>query len=257
MWRLACNRSADRRRHSVSCIRVIEVTDSQPQTQSAFPLALITCTGLAFALWSGYCFLIAKQPATFDQPLVRAIVRIVCVLIPAIVFQLWHARRFPEMPNGDPFGFRRNWVWGLITGMVVAAILAGLILFDPMRSEARAVPTDVATWLNFIIGSPLAEEMLFRCVIAIQIYSISQNLDGAKGWDSWISAIILSSVLFAAFHVPGWLAANQFAPREMIVESAKLFGYGAAFAVVFLVTRSIWAPLIPHCVNNFMLQLYP
>ncbi len=201
-----------------------------------------------------------KQPTLFDQPLVRAIVRIGCVVLPAILFRFWYHNKFRDLnepPQGDFFGFRRNWILGVVVGIIVSGIFLGVIFLDPMRGEFKPWPKDIATWLNVIIGSPLAEEMLFRCVLATQIIAISQTLDGARGWDSWISAVILSALAFAAFHLPWWIASGQFTIPELVVKSATLFAFGCGFAILFLASRSIWSSLIPHWVNNLVGQLLP
>ncbi len=154
--------------------------------------------------------------------------------------------------NQDVFCVRHRWVLGLVTGIVVAAIYLIVMFMDPAR-ESILLPGTLTAWIS-TAAVPVADEMLFRCILAVQIYAISQSLDGAQGWDSFIAAVILSAAVYGAFLLPEWLITDAFA-LDLVVKLAIEFGLGCVLTILFLTTRSIWASLIPHWAYVLFWQL--
>ena len=107
------------------------------------------------------------------------------------------------------------------------------------------MPTDLMGWVRGLL-IPLGDEMLFRAVVAVQIYRISQQSDGAKGWDSWTAALILSAFLFAAIQLPDLIWVERLELPQLFIALLKQMGAGIVFAILFLATKSIWASLLPH-----------
>ena len=144
---------------------------------------------------------------------------------------------------------RWNWNWLLLAiGIVfvfnpIRIALAFIIQYlvegslDSLLRSARMTlfAPDGFTWVSFFvtlilagIAAPIAEELFFRGAIYTwfrQRYSV------------WV-AVLASSLLFALGH------ADTFA---VVITS---FVLGAVNALVFERTRSIWAPIAVHVVNN-------
>lgn len=167
----------------------------------------------------------------FDAAIPRAIARLAAFVIPAI----WLLRSLRKDAPAY-FGLATNVRWGLGVGVAVSlawAVLHCLQQFD--------VPWTTHAWLNIIIGSPIAEEILFR-VAMISYLQTKTNT---------INAILISSVRFALIHLPWWIISGEKTFAQSASTLAVLFVYGVVFAL-YRSTQSIRASLIPHWVNNLI-----
>lgn len=193
-------------------------------------------------LWAFWCLLMATWPQIFAHSTIRAIARVFIVFIPAVIFYLTGDRSKHIL---DYFLLRENWMRGAILGCGFAALYFSLYLsfnFD-FRQGSFHIPTGFAIWFNFILGSPLAEETFFRGVLL-------QELQRTMGI-TW--ATIVSAFAFALLHLPQWLILDHLWGIELLSSLATIFIYGIIFALFVNRTRSLWASLIPHWINNFIL----
>ena len=94
--------------------------------------------------------------------------------------------------------------------------------------------------MHVIVGSPFAEEVLYRGVV-LRVLS--------RGMATW-QAVLWSAGWFALLHLPWWLLTRPGA--AMIWDMAGIFIYGVVFAVLVAATRSVWAALLPHWINNLI-----
>jgi uncharacterized protein len=129
-----------------------------------------------------------------------------------------------------------GWRWGL-TGAALFALLAlvggatlHLLGISPLALIRTPLPTAMGErTLFFIVGgaiAPIAEEVLFRGFL----YTYCRR------WGI-ISALTLSTALFAALHLPGGLPLTQ------------IIG-GIAFALVYEASGSLIAPVLIHSLGN-------
>jgi membrane protease YdiL (CAAX protease family) len=186
----------------------------------------------AFTLWTTWCVLMAFVGSPFDQPILRAIVRFAVFVAPAC-FWLWQC----ETHERDKFGILTNSKQGFLTGTVVSFIWT-IVHF----SHQFQLPLTIHAWLNVIILSPVAEELLFRRV-ALN-YAITKS--------SASKSIIASAIVFAFIHLPWWLISGEKTGYEIVQLLVVMFFYGLVFGFLYLRTKSLWSSLIPHSVNNFI-----
>jgi membrane protease YdiL (CAAX protease family) len=66
-------------------------------------------------------------------------------------------------------------------------------------------------------------------------------------WSFWI-ANLCSSLLFLAIHLPGWLSLHLLSVSEAI----SVFLLGIIFAAAFYFSKSLWAAIITHSLNDFL-----
>ncbi|HEX6650820.1 MAG TPA: CPBP family intramembrane glutamic endopeptidase [Pyrinomonadaceae bacterium] len=66
-------------------------------------------------------------------------------------------------------------------------------------------------------------------------------------WMSRKSAIAISSLLFVIIHLPGWLSLHLFTIRLGIF----VFVFGVLMAILLLWSKSLWAPVVSHSLNDF------
>lgn len=166
----------------------------------------------------------------------RAMIRIAILLIPCVV---WLAR-FGEGAWPARLGLTQNCGRGLIVGVGVSlAWLVPKLVMDRQAGRSfDAADIPAAVWLNAVLGSPFAEELLYRQIV---LRTLSERFAAWKG-------VVASALWFTLLHVPVAIATQ--APREAPLYLLTIWGYGVAFAVLYAFTRSLWAPLIPHAVNN-------
>jgi len=63
----------------------------------------------------------------------------------------------------------------------------------------------------------------------------------------WTAAII-SSVLFVGIHMPGWVLLGTLGARG----AAFVFVFGLIMAITFRFSKSLWAPIVTHSLNDFI-----
>jgi membrane protease YdiL (CAAX protease family) len=119
---------------------------------------------------------------------------------------------------------------------VATALLQTAVLLATRRLDFSLTRTTTAVWLNYIILSPLAEELLFRRM-AVDV--LCQQYRSKMG-------IVFSAGLFSVFHWPWWILSGEQSLLTFVSLSATLFIYGLVFGFLYRTTGSLWAPLIPH-----------
>ena len=63
----------------------------------------------------------------------------------------------------------------------------------------------------------------------------------------WIANLI-TSLLFLAVHVPGWMALHMLRAGT----AASIFIFGVVMAIAFKYSDSLWAPIVTHSTNDFL-----
>ncbi len=193
-----------------------------------------------FLTWSLWSVLMVICPVPFGNKWLRAVVRISVVLVPAVMF----LRRVEKVPVIPYLTLNKGIIRGGLIGLAASAVISGLPLGYALNTQhARLqLPWGGAVWLNFILGSPIAEEVMFRGVIFQQLRS---------RW-KLSRAAIASSLLFAAFHVPWWVISGEKEGNELMIALIWLFVFGMICAWLFDCGNSLYAPLVVHVINNLL-----
>lgn len=130
-----------------------------------------------------------------------------------------------------------NWRRGVLVALLFSALNFALLAVQhgrpPFRSEA-------VTWNSILSTSLLigfVEEIPYRGFM----------LQKLNEWFSFASAAVISSLLFLAIHLPGWFLLHLFNIRLAIF----IFVFGMLMALLLRYTRSLWAPIISHSLNDF------
>lgn len=188
---------------------------------------------LFWTVWSVVMLYNPEISTTNSYP--RALARVSALLIPSLVF-LWFNPAIRKQQNTG-------------RAILVGAVLSlGLYVFHVVADafpDNATIPTAGAIWLNWIIGSPLAEELLFRGII------LRQELKSRPA----LIAIPISAGCFALFHLPSWIIVQEQPLFELLINSFTIFFYGLAFGMIYWLVRSIWATFLPHATNNLVAQL--
>ena len=198
----------------------------------------LSCIGVMFAVWTLWCALMAFVGEPFTLPYLRAVVRVSAVLLPAIVYA-----RFGIEHREDFWAFRRNWQLGLLVGTILSGLFCVMIVVQN-SGRRMVIPVEIPVWINFIVLSPLAEELMFRRVV----------LEYLKSLTTTSRAIIGASILFSLFHLPWWLMSGEQQGYALAMTLFSLFLYGVVFSVAVHTTQSIWSAVIPHWINNLLIM---
>ncbi len=200
----------------------------------ALALALVSIAG-----WALYVLLMSVMPEPFARDIPRAFARVLIVLIPALLYIV----SFQKKPTCDYLQLKENWLKGILLGSVASAMYLSLALFTTINESEFVFVHSVSTWINFIIGSPMAEEILFRAVVFSELCRITK----------WQWAMGVSSAFFVCLHLPVWLFLDAMPIEFLLQNSVQIFFYGLIFSALLKVTGSLWAPLSAHWLNNFVL----
>jgi membrane protease YdiL (CAAX protease family) len=139
--------------------------------------------------------------------------------------------------------------WGL-AGVVCAyvAILALLPLMLLLLSLIPAFSEEISQRMEFVTALPaenlsllavlltavaLHEEIVFRALMIPYLRRLTGN---------WTRAILLSSVLFAALHIPA----------QGLLGGVQILAVGISLAIVFALSRSLLAVTLAHFGFNFL-----
>jgi membrane protease YdiL (CAAX protease family) len=207
-----------------------------PRENDLRPLACFLA--LYFAFWVAWCVLLIRYQE-LDDGVLRALARLFLWIIPTLLYVRLVERRPPLSSLGLTHNVRRGVFWGAIAILHPLAVAWYRISYEGAHFE---LPTDPATWLNPVLGAPIAEELLFRGLVF-------QRLEKAIGT---VGGVLVSAVLFALIHFPYWFLSGYKEGWDLAVAEGEMFALGVAFAVLFCLTRSLWAPLVYHFGNNLI-----
>ena len=196
---------------------------------------------LIVVLWLGWVGLMNCCPDPFAAPLLRGSIRIAILLVPAFMFV-----RQSNMSWVDTWKLRRGWQRGVVTGLLVAVVFLTIFYFSEARDAELIwrLPNKADIWFNWIVGSPFAEEVWFRAILF-------DRIDKEHGL---FYALVGSSLMFGLLHLPTWVILDGMSAALIAQSCGNIVAYSIIFALLFRVTGSIWAPLIPHWLNNLFLQ---
>jgi membrane protease YdiL (CAAX protease family) len=209
------------------------------QRDRSLRLLAVFLTGF-FAVWTLWVLLLVQFPETLANDWLRAAVRLLVWVVPAWLF----VRRTEGQGVLGHLGLRPQGRCEIALGLLVAAILApALNLAHHGFSPPQFVfPTGVNVWLNVLLTAPLAEEIVFRGLV---FRIVSERRGFGVG-------LVASSVLFALIHLPYWWLSGEKSGGEIALSLLEVAGMGVLLGGLFHWKRSLWPPLIYHCVNNFV-----
>ena len=223
-------------------------TDDNSTSQRLAFWAMLTGTSLLWTLYVSAVVIWHPAPVETSGTLLRAVIRVGVVLLPAILY----AHYYEEWPRQDFLLLKTNWRRGITIGILTSVVIFGSLALALANYSSLTLAMDrlgsLATWTNFFIGSPFAEEIMYRGVV-LQVFARRFGV---------VQAAVFSSIWFALLHLPWWLYSQPAAaiPSAMLT----IFVYGLVFCCLFCClfcwSRSIWGAVIPHICNNIYSSLF-
>jgi len=170
--------------------------------------------------------------ATLSYALVNIAFRLLVWVLP-----VWGYLRYIDNVNVlEYLQLKSHWKRGVIVGLTLSVInFLGTVarIGPPVWNSAHI------TW-NSILGTSILvgvfEEVPFR---GFMLQKLQERFDFA-------TSTIISSALFVGAHVPGWIMLGSLTAHNVMY----VFAFGAVMAIVLRYTRSLWAPIITHSLND-------
>jgi membrane protease YdiL (CAAX protease family) len=199
-------------------------------------LAYVVVFHLAWIAWPYVVYprLVSIGEATLAYALLNIGLRLLIWVVPVLLYLRY-------VDGVEPFsylGLRSHVRRGVAAGAAVTALnlIGSMARFGPPHPVAQSITWNSMLGTSFLVG--FIEEIPYRGFMLQKL---------AARMNFWVANAI-TSLLFVAIHVPGWIALHALtAPK-----AAGIFVFGAVMATVFRWSASLWAPVIAHSTNDFM-----
>lgn len=200
----------------------------------------IIFVNLAWTIWT---ILMLRIPYPYSEPLFRAIVRISIVLFPSLIY----IKFVEKQPVFETLKLCKTETYGSLIGLACFLIYPGSVFIFMLFTGAKGLQwtSSVATWLNWIVGSPFAEEVLYRGLV-FRVLKKNLNLTLAS---------IVSAALFSLLHLPWWWLSGEMEGMQLFINLSIIFLYGIFFAFLYHKTNSLWSPIVFHWLNNLFIVI--
>ncbi len=206
------------------------------------PLALFLAYLVAFyAVWTlGWVYTLYPwaNRELGDRTLVYALVSIGVRMIVWVVPVFAYLRFVDRVDALDYLQLRDRWLRGVLIGLALSVVNLAL---TTLRYGVPHLSSAYVTW-NSIIGTSFLvgfiEEIPFRGFI---LQKLQERYDFATSCG-------ISSLLFVGAHVPGWVKLGTLSAYNV----GFIFVFGVSMAVVLRLSKSMWAPIVAHSLNDGM-----
>jgi membrane protease YdiL (CAAX protease family) len=171
---------------------------------------------------------------THSYAVVNVTVRLLVWVIPVLRYL-----RFIDHENPIAYlKLTRNWKRRMWVGILVTFInlLGSWLRFGTPHPSVSWVTWNSMLSISWLIG--FIDEVPFRGFI---LQKLEEHIGHAL-------AIMTSSMLFLAIHLPGWISLNALRPEKAV----SIFIIGVVLAVIFKYSGSLWSAIIAHTSNNFI-----
>jgi len=212
--------------------------DAIRRPSALFPfLAYVAAFHLAWIAWPYVVYprlTAALGSRTLAYALVQLSVRLTVWVVPVLLYLRY-------VDHVEPFGYLKL-RQRIGRGVAIALVLTALNLVGSILRFGPPHPTmDRVTW-NSVLGTSmlvgLIEEIPYRGFML-------QKFTERVGFGL---ATVITSLLFLAIHIPGWLALHTLRADT----AATIFVFGVVMSIVFKYADSLWAPAVTHSANDFI-----
>ena len=170
--------------------------------------------------------------ATLAYALINIVVRFSVWVLPVFGY----LRYVDRVEVLEYLRLKQHWRRGVVIGLTLSVInFVGTMvrIGPPVWSSAHV------TW-NSILGTSILigvfEEIPFRGFV---LQKLQERFDFA-------TSAVISSALFVGAHIPGWILLGSFTGSRAVY----IFVFGCLMATVLRYSRSLWAAIIAHSLND-------
>jgi CAAX protease family protein len=211
-------------------------TVDPPRTALGPFLAYVAAFHLLWATWPFFVYpkLVAMGDGTLTYAVVNLSIRLLVWVLPVLLYLRY-------VDRVDPFTFlklNQHVRRGLVVALALTAMnFAGSVLrFGAPHPSLARVTWNSLLGTSFLVG--FIEEIPYRGFML-------QKFNERSGF--WM-ANVLTSLLFLAVHLPGWIALHIL--RIDTATSVLIFGF--VMGIVLRYSGSLWAPIVTHSTNDFL-----
>ena len=173
-----------------------------------------------------------------EESFIRSSIRVGSLVLAILVWQFKSKGTIRSF-----FGFNRKVLISILFTVVFFFAIYPFVAEVNFLKTKELLPTH---WFNWIFGSPIGEEVLFRGILFL----------GLKNKNKW-SSLFISAILFSGFHAPQWLYSETFSGMQCIISHATWFVLGLIFGILTLWTKSILPATVLHVLNNYFALIRP
>ena len=153
-------------------------------------------------------------------------------------------------------------VYGFLINSVSSRIYTGIFGFPKNEQRLNEKQHMFEMDISNGIKAPIVEEILFRGLLFLTIVSLFYVLNGKSRRFSKttinIMFVILSTVIFGLMHGVNW--GRLFAEGIIETDFRHTIPYlvaGLIYSLLYMVTKTIFAPIIAHMLNNLSASDFP
>jgi uncharacterized protein len=189
-----------------------------------------------WALWPffGYPRLAALGERTLTYAVVNLTIRLLVWVAPVFLY----LRYVDAVAPMDYLKLKGHVRRGLVVALVLTVLnlLGSILRFGPPHPSMQRVTWNSMLGTSFLVG--FIEEVPYRGFMLQKL---------AERMNFWVANLI-TSLLFLAVHLPGWLALHLFRADTAV----SVFIFAVVMAIVFRYSESLWAPIVTHSTNDFL-----
>jgi uncharacterized protein len=214
-------------------VRLFPALQRQP---SALFLVYVLVFHVAWIAWPYLVYprLVAIGERTIAYALINISLRLLIWVVPVFAYLRY-------VDRVEPLGYLRL-TRHVGRGVAVGLLLTALNVAGSIARFGMPHPTMARITWNSLLGTSFfvgfIEEIPYRGFML-------QQIETRTGF--W-TANLLSSLLFVAIHLPGWIALHQLSADRVVT----IFVFGAVMAAVFKYSSSLWAAIVAHSANDFL-----
>ncbi|MCE7988041.1 MAG: CPBP family intramembrane metalloprotease [Caldilinea sp. CFX5] len=187
-----------------------------------------------FWVYQIYPWLVSLGETTPLYALINSSLRLLIWVLPVFLYLCW-------IDGVDPLAYlklRAHWQRGIMVGLLVTLVnfLLSLVRYGWPQPALHALTWNHLFSTFLLIG--LIEEIPYRGFIL-------QKLQ--ERFNFWF-ANLLTSLLFVAIHLPGWLKLDLLRGETVIF----VFGFGLVMGLIFRYAQSLWSVIVAHSLNDFL-----
>ena len=153
-------------------------------------------------------------------------------------------------------------VYGFLINSVSSRIYTGIFGFPKNEQRLNEKQHMFEMDISNGIKAPIVEEILFRGLLFLTIVSLFYVLNGKSRRFSKttinIMFVILSTVIFGLMHGVNW--GRLFAEGIIETDFRHTIPYlvaGLIYSLLYMVTKTLFAPIIAHMLNNLSASDFP
>jgi CAAX protease family protein len=220
----------------VDVAKAATTTVDRPRAPLAPFLAYVVAFHLLWAAWPFFVYprLTAIGERTLTYAVVNMTIRLLVWVLPVLLYLRY-------IDRVEPFTFlklNQHVRRGLVVALVFTALnFAGSVFrFGAPHPSLARVTWNSMLGTSFLVG--FIEEIPYRGFML-------QKFTERSGFGV---ANVITSLLFLAVHVPGWIALHML--RIDTATTVLIFGF--VMGIVFRYSGSLWAPIVTHSTNDFL-----